>query len=472
MKKRFLAIILASLMCLAVLPMGAFAVGYTVVLEPTSEYETHYRVSEGLLVVYDGTYNQGVINKQGEFVIPIDEHSFTYFDGDCAFSEGLITEFTDNNRNYLDKTGKIVISTTYDSISPFHEGLALVFNYSNSETGRKVTTCGFIDKTGKLITCDDYDGAYDFCGGFARVYKDGKWGYIDTTGKQVIACQFDPASDFHDGLARVEKDGKWGYVDTTGKQVIACQFDYASDFHDGFADVGKDGKYGYIDTTGKQVIACQFDYTSDFHDGLACVEKDGKWGCIDTTGNIVIPFAYDDHFFIDDGMAVVHKDGKLSILRIDDGNAPSIEPVPATVIASPSAQSVTVNGKAVAFDVYNINGNNYFKLRDLAATLSGTGKQFEVGWDGAKNAISLTSGKAYTPVGGEMASKGSGDKQGIPTTSAIYKDGSPVSFTAYNIDGNNYFKLRDIGAAFSFGVDYDSATNTVVIDTSKGYTAV
>ena len=288
MKKKFLAIILASLMCLAVLPMGAFAVGYTVVLEPTSEYETHYRSSEGLLVVYDGTYNQGVINKQGEFVIPIGEHSFTYFDSDCAFSEGLITEFTDNNRNYLDKTGKIVISTTYHNILPFHEGLALVFNYSYSETGSKVTTCGFIDKTGKLITCDDYDGAYDFCSGFARVYKDGKCGYIDTTGKQVIACQFDSACDFYDGFARVYKDGKYGYIDTTGKQVTACQFDDASDFHDGLARVKKDGKYGYIDTTGKQVIACQFDPASDFHDGLARVYKDGKYGYVDTTGKQVI----------------------------------------------------------------------------------------------------------------------------------------------------------------------------------------
>ncbi|MEG1492557.1 MAG: stalk domain-containing protein, partial [Oscillospiraceae bacterium] len=108
---------------------------------------------------------------------------------------------------------------------------------------------------------------------------------------------------------------------------------------------------------------------------------------------------------------------------------------------------------------------------DLAFALSGSEKQFDVGWDGAKNAISLTNGKAYTVVGGELVGKGSGDKSGTPTASKIYLDGKEVSFTAYNIDGNNYFKLRDIGQTFNVGVTYDSATNTIVIDTAKGYTA-
>ena len=138
--------------------------------------------------------------------------------------------------------------------------------------------------------------------------------------------------------------------------------------------------------------------------------------------------------------------------------------------ATPTASTVLVNGENVAFDAYKINDNNYFKLRDLAYILNGTAKQFNVGWDGANNAISLTSGQPYTAVGGEMTGKGSGAKTPELTNSKILKDGAEVSFTAYNIEGNNYFKLRDIGAAFNFGVDWDGARNTIAIDTSKGYT--
>ena len=141
----------------------------------------------------------------------------------------------------------------------------------------------------------------------------------------------------------------------------------------------------------------------------------------------------------------------------------------ADLIAMPTTSTVLVDAQSIAYDAYNIGGNNYFKLRDLAYTLNGTAKQFEVEWDAGNNAISLTGGKTYTPVGGEMAGKGSGNKTPIPTSSKIYMLGREVYLTAYNIDGNNYFKLRDIGQVFDFGVDWDGTANTIAIDTNIGY---
>ncbi len=41
--------------------------------------------------------------------------------------------------------------------------------------------------------------------------------------------------------------------------------------------------------------------------------------------------------------------------------------------------------------------------------------------------------------------------------------------TAYNINGNNYFKWRHIAKIFVIGVTWDGNTNTVGIDTSIGY---
>ena len=139
-------------------------------------------------------------------------------------------------------------------------------------------------------------------------------------------------------------------------------------------------------------------------------------------------------------------------------------------VAGPTSSTVLVNGKNVSFDAYGISGNNYFKLRDLAYALNGSEKQFEVSWDGANNAIALTSGRPYTAVGGEMTGKGAGDRTPVPATSKIYLDGREVSLTAYTIEGNNYFKLRDVGIAFDFDVTWDGEKNTIVIDTSRPYT--
>lgn len=135
----------------------------------------------------------------------------------------------------------------------------------------------------------------------------------------------------------------------------------------------------------------------------------------------------------------------------------------------PTSSKVLVNGKAVTFEAYTINGNNYFKLRDFAQAVNKTEKNFEVKWDSKNNAINLISNKPYTPVGGELA-KGDGKaKVANPTTSKIYKDGKEISLTAYTINGNNYFKLRDIAKAFNIGVTWDGTTNTIGIDTSIGY---
>lgn len=154
---------------------------------------------------------------------------------------------------------------------------------------------------------------------------------------------------------------------------------------------------------------------------------------------------------------------------------PAASTAPATaettkVTAVTTNASVVVNGVEVAFDAYNINRNNYFKLRDVAFNLSGSNVQFNVDWDSNLKAIALISGKSYTPVGGEMSGKGATNQVGTLSTSKVYLDGQTVDLTAYTINGNNYFKLRDIAALFDFGVEWDGANQRIVIDTSVPYT--
>jgi len=141
------------------------------------------------------------------------------------------------------------------------------------------------------------------------------------------------------------------------------------------------------------------------------------------------------------------------------------------VAATPTSSTVLVNGSNVAFDAYNIQDNNYFKLRDLAYVLNGTEKQFSIWYEETSRTIYLDSGYKYTPVGDEMAGKGGGEKSPTATSQRIFLNGKQVSLIAYNIDGNNYFKLRDLGAALNFGINWDGANNTIVIDTAKGYAA-
>ena len=55
-------------------------------------------------------------------------------------------------------------------------------------------------------------------------------------------------------------------------------------------------------------------------------------------------------------------------------------------------------------------------------------------------------------------------------TSPILLNGAPVEIEAYNINGHNYFKLRDIGKAVGFNVYWKSEDGTVQIETNRPYT--
>ena len=155
---------------------------------------------------------------------------------------------------------------------------------------------------------------------------------------------------------------------------------------------------------------------------------------------------------------------------------PEETPAPAANIAYATSYSILVDGQAVAFDAYALrdasgNDTNYLKLRDVAHVLNGTAAQFNVGWDQSAQAIAITTGTAYaTPNGSEMSTPFTGDQTYVPNAAAVLVDGVDAGLEAISIydaagNGYTYFKLRDLGDALGFGVDWDQAAGAIVINT-------
>lgn len=137
----------------------------------------------------------------------------------------------------------------------------------------------------------------------------------------------------------------------------------------------------------------------------------------------------------------------------------------------PISSRTLLNGKPIALDSYNIDGNNYVKLRDLATMLNGSRKQFSIDFDAAHNSIALTLGKPYKAVGGEMAVPSSAPKQATPSTSNALLNGTKFYPKAYSIEGNNYFKLRELAREFNFSIAYNNVHDYITIDTTSSYSA-
>ena len=140
-----------------------------------------------------------------------------------------------------------------------------------------------------------------------------------------------------------------------------------------------------------------------------------------------------------------------------------------TVQAVHNTSKIYVDGKELQMAAYTINQSNYFKLRDLAYVLSGTDKQFNVSWDSVRGAVEIQTGRAYTASGQEMTPVVQ-TGAAVPSLGAFVCDGEEIRLTAYQIGGNNFVKLRDVGALLDFAVEWDTATGAIAIDSSKGYT--
>ena len=128
-------------------------------------------------------------------------------------------------------------------------------------------------------------------------------------------------------------------------------------------------------------------------------------------------------------------------------------------------QAVYVGSTRVYPTGYNINDNNYFKLRDVGK-LAG----FGVDWNEDTRTVEISTTRTAPELTGiaDTAVTGATAK---PTDQRITVDGKEVSMTAYKIKGNNYVKLRDIGKTINFGVSFNMATKAVSIDPNGTYVA-
>ena len=173
----------------------------------------------------------------------------------------------------------------------------------------------------------------------------------------------------------------------------------------------------------------------------------------------------------EDGWFVYQDDNGLYGFAWLEGSSTPAPTTPAPTTPAPSAkpvviptnQKLTVDGEAKDTEIYNIDGSNYFKLRDMAALLNGTGSQFSVAFDAERNTIVVKTGEAYETVGGELATGTDKSASAVASAQSIEIDGEAVELTAFNIGGNNFFKLRELGEALGFDVDYDGATATMIV---------
>lgn len=130
-----------------------------------------------------------------------------------------------------------------------------------------------------------------------------------------------------------------------------------------------------------------------------------------------------------------------------------------------SPQKLRVDGELTDVRGYNIEGYNYYRLRDLAKALEG---KVDFSVTGDSKTITMDRNGRYTSFKGDNI--GGERERAIPKTMNIRVKGeNPVDIIeeTYNIRGFNYFQLRSMGEILGFSVDYDRSKNEALITTTS-----
>lgn len=122
-----------------------------------------------------------------------------------------------------------------------------------------------------------------------------------------------------------------------------------------------------------------------------------------------------------------------------------------------SVKSETTINKVDAVPAYMYNDSNYFMLRDIGKIVG-----YQVDWDKNTNKTILKKDKSVQKLDGLSAVKQTENvnkgQQTIIIDENEYKD-----IECLNIDGYNYFKLRDLAEKMDFKCDWNNDTNSVIL---------
>ncbi len=354
-------------------------------LSPDLAYPYDGVVKEGMVTVRENKWNSnkaGFVDKTGKLVIAPRFGSVTDFDeGLASFSaedqpamvgapvKGAAAAPDPQLFGFIDRSGRVVIKPSFDSVGQFEQGVALVsvggetqlidrtgktlFSTASIVRPKKISTAGeeatssYLDEhetmaNGQRLNPYDFQSRHAFQGELAVIATaDGQSGLIDRRGKVVVQPLYDSViantadgvigynsideslvgRNDHPSAFLISKDNLWGVLDSAGKEIFAPKFKRILSYQNDHAAVMVDDKYGFADAKGNIVIKPEYDFVTAF-DKIIAVKKGKVWSFIDSTGKPINAPAIDGvvhsgrGVWLSDGLGQVVKGHKVGFLDV------------------------------------------------------------------------------------------------------------------------------------------------------------
>lgn len=265
----------------------------------------------------DGRNAMGLIDSEGNEVVPMQYGLFDYLDEDWILAT-VYAEGTADDYDYTDWSSQYF---TIDYTDVYFKG-ELVGKLAREDCGYFVTYGDYLmveSMAGEYIAYDSamkrsdfpstYLFEYDYDEAYENLYHVGSNQPAFVPSCTLRPEQVDQSIMYDDG----------NFYDLQGNVVFtaANKYDYVYDYDGDYAVSTIDGLVGVVDRAGNEVLPCVYDdisyAESIFASGYQAVIKDEKIGFVDLDGNVTCDFVYG----VDDVQLYANP---FNVLADDEGN--------------------------------------------------------------------------------------------------------------------------------------------------------
>ena len=376
--KRLITILLALVLCLALMPAQGFAVSAPKVkdLGLKGKYVSNYD-GYGMVQTEAGKYllidTSGKVIHEASTWMHYDEASGLFLvngEGYYRIHDGVLalskTKLEENVKAFLQENypmGEIFQLETR-ILQSFSDGYATNMYcvvYIDEDGLHSYEFYVLIDASGLVVYCTPLI-AYTSGGGFPLKYFLGSCGeglvtfrseyqdpsgvmavyeagYKDLSGEDVMvfavsspreyldepdvtlleAANYAYCAPFEGGMASASySDGTSRLLDHNGKMGEALPYDRIGSFSGNCAPVFTPNAVGYIDTAGNILIPLEYLDATGCDGEVFTVCKDGLWGIVDVNDKEIVPFEYSSMSAPVKGAVYAVKDGEVCLIMFED----------------------------------------------------------------------------------------------------------------------------------------------------------
>ncbi len=279
------------------------------------------------------------------------------------FAEGLYKVREGRKSGIIDDRGTVLVPAKYDRITPFYEGLAVIYD----KTSEGDVFRGVISQTGEANFADDTYYLLPDClfysEGLIPVQEPGgKYGYLTTLCSPAFKFFKEEARPFSEGVAAVGINEDFKMIGTHGEdmRVILPNGEYVwggTNYYNGEALFWDEDLKCYIRDSSGEFIRLNkkespdvenyvpvdylfrydtgegddpeyYTYTPVTDKDWTPVQKDGRWTFSNSAGKPLTPYRYDSVKPFADGLAIASTNGKFGLLEVVEDNSTFFSTVP------------------------------------------------------------------------------------------------------------------------------------------------